>query len=381
MRIAFASAYDPRDVSNWSGVPFFMMKALEAAGAAVDIVAPLPEHRPLIQLGKKAFHRAAGRRHLSNREPKVLRHWAHQLERRLAGSQADVVVSPASTFVTHVESDLPIVVWTDATFDALVGFYPEFSNLSASSVENGRRQELAALDRVALAVYSSRWAAEGAREYYGVDDDRLAVVPFGANIEPPSAAEASACVDSRSRDVCRLVFIASDWFRKGGDVAVDAVGLVNEAGMPAEVTIVGAQPHRPDALPPHANYVGTFDKRSRGGGELGELIGGAHFLLLPTRADCAPVVFAEASAWGTPSLAPDVGGVGELVVDGVNGRLLEQGAGPEKYASAILAGFEDPTAYRELALSSRREYDRRLNWKTAGAEMVRLLEGVAAPAA
>jgi glycosyltransferase involved in cell wall biosynthesis len=381
MRIAFAAAYDPRDVSNWSGTPFFMVKGLEAAGAAVDIVAPLPEYRPLIQFSKKAFHRAAGRRHLSNREPKVLRHWAHQLERRLAGSQADVVVSSDSTTVTHLESDLPIVVWTDATFHALVGFYPEFSNLSASSIENGNRQELAALDRVALAVYSSRWAAEGAREYYGVDDDRLAVVPFGANIEPPSAAEVSACVHSRSRDVCRLVFIASDWFRKGGDVAVDAVGLVNEAGVPAEVTIVGAQPHRPDALPPYANYVGIFDKRSRGAGEMGELIGGAHFLLLPTRADCSPVVFAEASAWGTPSLAPDVGGVGELVVDGVNGWLLEQAAGPEKYASAILAGFEDPTAYRELALSSRREYDRRLNWKTAGGEMVRLLEGVADPAA
>jgi glycosyltransferase involved in cell wall biosynthesis len=381
MRIAFAAAYDPRDVTSWSGTPFFMVKGLEAAGAAVEIVAPLPEYRPLIELGKKAFHRAAGRRHLSNREPKMLRHWAHELERRLAGSQADVVVSSDSTPVTHLESDLPIVVWTDATFDALVGFYPEFSNLSASSIENGRRQELAALDRVALAVYSSRWAAEGAREYYGVDDDRLAVVPYGANIEPPSAAEVSACVDSRSSDVCRLVFIASDWFRKGGDVAVDAVGLVNEAGVPAELTIVGAPPHRPDALPPYANYVGIFDKRSRGAGEMGELIGGAHFLLLPTRADCSPVVLAEASAWGTPSLAPDVGGVGELVVDGVNGWLLEPAAGPEKYASAILAGFEDPTAYRELALSSHREYERRLNWKTAGGEMVRLLEGVAAPAA
>jgi glycosyltransferase involved in cell wall biosynthesis len=378
MRIAFVAAYDPRDVTTWSGTPFFMVKGLEASGAAVDILAPLPDHRPWIQFGKKAFHRAAGKRHLSNREPRVLRHWAHELERRLAGSQADVVVSSDSTPLTHLESDLPIVVWTDATFDALVGFYPEFSNLSASSIQNGRRQELAALGRVALAVYSSRWAAEGAREHYGLDDDRLAVVPFGANIEPPSAAEVNACVGSRSRDVCRLIFIASDWFRKGGDVAVDAVGLVNEAGVPAEVTIVGAPPHRPDKLPPHANYFGTFDKRSRGGGELGRLIGDSHFLLLPTRADCSPVVFAEASAWGTPSLAPDVGGVGEMVVDGVNGRLLEREAGPERYASAILTAFEDPAAYRELALSSRGEYDRRLNWKTAGGEMVRLLEGVAA---
>jgi glycosyltransferase involved in cell wall biosynthesis len=380
MRIAFAAAYDPRDVSNWSGTPFFMVKGLEAAGATVDIVAPLPEHRPLVQLGKKVAYRAAGKRHLSDREPGVLTRWARELERRLEGSRAEVVVSPGSTPITHLETDLPVVIWTDATFEALVGFYAEFSNLSASSEENGRRQERAALDRVALAVYSSRWAANGARDAYGVDEDRLAVVPYGANIEPPPAEEMAARLDARSRDVCRLVFIASDWARKGGDVALDAVGLVNEAGVPAEITLVGAQP-RTDALPPHANYVGSFDKRSRGSGEMSDLIGAAHFLLLPTRADCTPVVFAEASAWGTPSLAPDVGGVAEMVVDGVNGRLLGPAAGPEEYASAILAAFEDPEAYRELALSSRREYERRLNWETAGAEMTRLLERVAAPAA
>jgi len=379
MRIAFAAAYDPRDVGNWSGSPSFMIRALEEVGATVDVVGPLPEHRPLLQMGRKVAHRAVGRRHLPDRDPRVLAQWAQELEQRLAGSAADAILSPSTTPVSHLRSERPIVVWTDATFGALVGFYPEFSNLSRSSVRNGRRQEEAALARVDLAVFSSQWAADGARDAYGVSEDRLEVVPFGANIEAPPAAEVTARIEARTQDRCRIVFIASDWFRKGGDVAVEAVGLLNEAGVPAEITLIGAQPPRGEKLPAYARYLGSVDKRSATGADrIGDLIGDAHFLLLPTRADCTPVVFAEASAWGTPSIAPDVGGVGEMVVDGANGRLLECPAGPEEYASAMSAAFRDPAGYRELALSSRREYDRRLNWTTAGKTVVRLIADVMA---
>jgi glycosyltransferase involved in cell wall biosynthesis len=364
-------------VSNWSGTPFYMVKGLEAAGATVDILAPLPEHRPLLQLGKKAAYRAVGKRHLPDRDPKVLRRWADELERRLEGSRADAVLSPSSTPVTYLETDLPVVIWTDAILDALVGFYSEFSNLSAATVRNGRRQEKAALARATLAVYSSGWAADGARDTHGIGGGRLHVVPFGANIEAPSRADVTAAIDARRHDLCRLVFVASDWTRKGGDVAVEAVRLVNEAGVRAELTLVGASPPDGEALPPHARHMGRVAKSSvKAADPMGDLIGGAHFMILPTRADCAPVVFAEASAWGTPSLAPQVGGVGELVVDGVNGRLLEAESAPAAYASAILAALEDPAAYRELALSSRREYERRLNWETAGRKIVRLIEGV-----
>lgn len=382
MRIAFAAQYDPRDVRNWSGTPYFMAKGLERAGAVVEHIGPLPEARHALQLARKAAHRLAGRRHLSDREPAVLERWAADLQRRLRGTDADVVLTPSSPPVSYLETELPIVLWSDATFDSLVGFYPEFSNLSDASLENGRRQEEAALGRVALASYSSRWAADGAERAYGVEQTRVAVVPFGANLEPPAADEVLRRIDGRGRDVCRLVIVAADWERKGGDVAVETGRLLNDAGVRTELTIVGAGPPRGRSLPGWATHLGRLDKGSEGQAVgFGDVMGAAHFMLLPTRADCTPVVFAEASAWGTPSLGPDVGGVGEMIADGVNGRLLAGDAGAEDYAAAALAAFEDPQAYRELARSSRREHERRLNWTTAAGTMIRRLEALVGRAA
>lgn len=44
-----------------------------------------------------------------------------------------------------------------------------------------------------------------------------------------------------------------------------------------------------------------------------------NFLLLPTIAECAGIVFAEASGYGIPSITYDTGGVGTYVIDGING--------------------------------------------------------------
>src|SRR3712207_9433342 len=67
---------------------------------------------------------------------------------------------------------------------------------------------------------------------------------------------------------------------RSGDVALEVTRLVNEAGVKAELSMVGAPPPRGAALPPHARHLGSIDKRSgEGGGALGELIGGSHFLV------------------------------------------------------------------------------------------------------
>ena len=48
----------------------------------------------------------------------------------------------------------------------------------------------------------------------------------------------------------------------------------------------------------------------------------SHFLLLPTRAECFGIVMAEASSFGVPSIASNVGGVPGVIRDGVNGFMF-----------------------------------------------------------
>jgi glycosyltransferase involved in cell wall biosynthesis len=58
-------------------------------------------------------------------------------------------------------------------------------------------------------------------------------------------------------------------------------------------------------------------------------------LVLPSREEPFGTVLAEAMAVGTPVVATDVGGLAEVVQDGVTGRLVPPGA-PDRLAAAVL---------------------------------------------
>ena len=107
-----------------------------------------------------------------------------------------------------------------------------------------------------------------------------------------------------------------------------------------------------------------------------ELLSNAHFLLLPSMAECFGIVLCEANAFGVPSLAHDVGGIPEIVKNGVNGQLFSVDSPVEEWAATVSRWFGDRAAYERLALSSRAEYDKRLNWGTAGETIKRHLEAL-----
>lgn len=76
----------------------------------------------------------------------------------------------------------------------------------------------------------------------------------------------------------------------------------------------------------------------------------AALVALPTRMDTAPNVLAEARAAGVPVVASAVGGIPELIEDGVDGVLIPTGS-VEALASAMAALLRDPVA--ALAMAER----------------------------
>jgi glycosyltransferase involved in cell wall biosynthesis len=160
-----------------------------------------------------------------------------------------------------------------------------------------------------------------------------------------------------------LLFIGIHWHRKGGDVVLETGELLAERGFPFEIYIVGSAPD--EGLPerPWLNdhgYLSKADEAQRN--KLRQLIRDADFLFLPTRQDTYGIVFAEASAYGTPSITRDIGGVGSVVCDGVNGVLLSKDATAGDFADAIERAWADPERYTKLREAARGEYEARLNW-------------------
>ena len=86
----------------------------------------------------------------------------------------------------------------------------------------------------------------------------------------------------------------------------------------------------------------------------------ANFFLMPTRFDCFGVVYAEAAAFGIPSFGAHVGGVGQVIQDGINGFLFEYSATGEEYANKIIEIYQDVEGYKNLCVTTQQDAKRTL---------------------
>ncbi|MGF1512520.1 MAG: glycosyltransferase family 4 protein [Elainellaceae cyanobacterium] len=261
-----------------------------------------------------------------------------------------------------IETSIPIVFLSDATPKLIHNEYYNFfdgeENFAvASSLEErviSKSQKL---------IYPSRWAAESAVEDYGADPGKVHVVPFGANLD--SVPEISQIQARLSSSCCRLLFIGKDWRRKGGNIAFGALSRLIDLGLDAKLTMIGCTP--PEDIVAQAGdrltIIPFLDKNvARERERLHQILLDAHFLMLPTRADCSPIVLYEAAAFGLPTVSSNVGGISTIVEEGVNGYTFPVEADADHYAKQMAAVFSDRDAYKPLVLSSRRAYEDRLNW-------------------
>jgi glycosyltransferase involved in cell wall biosynthesis len=374
MRVLYATLYDPRDEGAWSGLGNTIAVSLERAGVDVEYFGPLEARRTLRDraAASLAWRLAPGGQFL-DREPGWARLLARQIDGEVRRRRPDAVVSPGTIPVAHLRPGIPLLVWADATFAAMVDYYPGWDALSSFTRRQGNALERQALRRAESLVFASAWAAESAITDYDADPGKVHVVPFGPNLPIEHGPEdVRAWVDQRTRDRCRLLLVGVDWERKGVDTAIGAAVALNEAGLETMLTVVGVVPPAGSAVPPCVEITGPLAR----GPALSARYREAHFLVLPTRSEAFGVVFCEASAFGVPSVASDTGGVPSAIADGRNGRLLPADASPDDYAAVILELFADAAAYRRLALSAYGEYEHRLNWRTSGKRVRGLLETI-----
>ena len=378
MRIAYTTTFNANDVHNWSGTPYHMSKAF-ADHSTVDYVGSLSRKLPPFFKVKQVFNKYISNQRDSPRFNIVAaKHYSQQVAKRLEHVPVDAIVSPLINPIAYLDTKRPLVLWTDALYAALLGFYPAFSSHSAKSVEQGNIITTECLNRCKLAIFSSDWAANSALELYGVSREKVRVVPYGANIQTyPNHDEIKDIIKRRRTDVVKLLFLAKSWERKGGDIAVAVAKALHENGVPVELNIVGYTP-KLENKPSYINLLGFISKQTpEGSARINELLLSSHFLILPSRADACPMVFAEANAFGLPCLTSYVGGIATAVKNNINGMTFGLDASIDIYCEYISDLMHDRTRYDWLALSAHHEYESRLNWKTATHQVKKLIAEVA----
>ncbi|CAG5069899.1 hypothetical protein DYBT9623_02636 [Dyadobacter sp. CECT 9623] len=377
MKISYVTTYNASDIHNWSGLGYMIAKALDNQGNKLDFIGDLQSSPSLEMYFKKLYYKILGKDFDFGREVHTARQYAKQVKFRLK-EDTDVVLSPGTLPISMLETSKPKVFYTDATFAGMIGFYEYLSNLSPDTIKSGNIIEQSALDSCQLAIYSSEWAAETAIQHYGADPAKIRIVPFGSNMESGrSLNEIKNIVSYRSKTECHLLFLGVDWLRKGGDLALEIVNLLNERGLKATLHIAGVKNFPFKQTPPNVINYGFISKaKSEGKQLMDKLLTESHFLLLPTRADCTPVVFSEANSFGLPCITTQVGGIPTILKNDVNGRTFSLDSDADLYVSYIESVYRNTTRYNELCLSSFNEYESRLNWDVAGKAITKLISDI-----
>lgn len=391
MKVAYLTTYDLFDSKNWPnqhrglfGAGYYLSQALAKEAIALEYLGPLSKKMSPITRVKWLFYRHIYKKdYYSWTEPLILKDYARQAERKIAEASSDIVLCPENAIpIAYVKSRQPLVLWTDAPLGSLVNFYPYLSNLCAETQKKIYVMEKKAFSNCDLVIFTSDWAAEKAKEIYQIAAEKVKVIPWGANIECHRTPEdIHHLVKYRGFEQCKLLFIGGEWLRKGGDVALAVARELNKVGLKTSLFVVGTQSPMKEKNTDFVRNIGYIDKSNPSGKkQLESLLAEAHFLILPTKADCSPHVLIEANSFGVPCLTTEVGGIPTIIKDGINGNIFPVDADSSNYCRYIMEIFNQSTAYEKLAMSSFQEYKSRLNWsvaaKTAKQVLAELFPGI-----
>lgn len=373
LRIGMLHREDTTVRRTWSGIMFYMAAALEThVGEVIHLGPDNSRATDFVQDQRyrlnRLWRRLTGNRLLAEHNRALSWQLGRFFRKRLRGLPCDVIFAPAASIeIAGLKTSLPIVYFSDITWDLAVDYYPQFQSLSSMGRVEGERIEARAIRRAGAVVYPSQWAAGNARRHYGASPESTFVVPFGANLaEVPARKKA---LDRSLVSPIRLLLVGVDWARKGGSIAFDCLTSLLKMGIDARLTVCGCVPP-PGYTHPDLEVIPFLDKdlpehRAR----LSQLYLDSHFFVFPTRAEAAGIVVCEASAHGLPALVADTGGTGSVIRDGVNGFLMPFEADGAAYAAKIAETVRNPDLYRSLVASSRDEYEARLNWDAWGRDM------------
>ena len=216
----------------------------------------------------------------------------------------------------------------------------------------------------------SRYSARRARAAYGLDPDRISVVPEGIRLE---AWEEPAGMSRREDPT--ILSVARQYPRKNTATLIRAMPRVLESAPGARLRVVGGGPELPRlrrlagelGLESAVVFLGALDD-----GSLSEEYGRAWIFCLPSRQEGFGIVFLEAMAAGLPVVGGRAGAVPEVVHHGETGLLVDPDD-PRALAAALIRLLAAPEEAAALARAGRRRA-RRFDLRRVGLSFLRAVE-------
>ena len=356
--------------SPWASTHFYIYRALRRLGLDAVHIA-----------GKEiaAYHRRrSGRRKNGQQPTPFTEEMTEALKQDIDRNSYDAIVAlHASTVVPELDIRCPVIYVTDATAALLNSYYPKRQELSVRYAKLLQDCEQATISRADAVSVPTQWAADSVLQDYNAAPDRVHIIEWGGNLD--NLPDLTDKPHQREDKSVKFLFVGLDWERKGGDIAVEMVELLQAAGLDASLTVVGAQIPRKHRSP-HVRSVGMLNRANPEESEqLDQLFQSADFYIHPARAECYGHVLCEALGFGVPVIATETGGISQCVLNGKTGMLLPAGSLPEDYAASVRELLEDKAVLEEMQTNAVLDFRERLTWDRWASRTQEMLQELLSP--
>lgn len=364
LNIAYITETSPDDKHAWSGTVHYIFKALQKQGHTM--VALGPKQPIFIGLICKIINKITllflNKRFDYRHSTRYSKAFGRIFTKELWKINYDIVVVCGGTeYCAYLKTTKPLYIIVDRTIEGAINYHTILSNLIEFSKKQSIVTDKKAMFLASKVFFSSQWAANHAKHYYQLPNSKISILPFGANLDDIPTKEIA--LQKKQTTEWKLLLIGTYWKNKGVDIAIHALDTLIKNNINATLTIVGCTPPLP-LVNPKITIIPFIDKNSAEGiKQMWNLFITHHFFILPTRFDCTPIVFCEASSFGLPIISSNTGGVEGHIREGQNGFLISYNDNGEKYAQKIMEIISTENAYSNLCISTRKCYDDELNWE------------------
>lgn len=365
--LAFACSWWRPRVSTWSFTSTSLRDAFLGIGVRLTDIEAQPQlilqagiAATLTLLGQRPWKYAGFYRRVE----------ARRVQAAVARKRPHAVLELADIVVPTV---MPTFCYQDMNYSVAVENYPILGSGLVSTIPTSlsklRRladEQHASLAKIDGIFAMGKWYKTYLVEKMGLAPER--VYAAGAGLPDFYQRFPQRQVRPRS-ERCKLIFVGTDFIRKGGDNVLEAVRLLNKSGdRRLSLTIVGPSAWPFDFPPPDwVNFRGLLPRVATA-----ELIQSHDLFVMPSRFEAYGKAFLEARALGVPCIGRDAYSMPELIEPGQGGAVWK-GNKVAELADLIASTLDDDELHEQCARMAH-DLAVRNSWEQVARRMLEVIQ-------
>lgn len=294
----------------------------------------------------------------------VSKNFANQIEIKLEKYRnIDFLLTFDSSLVAYVKTDIPIVLWTDMLYSDYYKHYFNQKKIYRNTIKSIKSIEKKALNNCNKIILASDWAALKAKHKYKKLNDKFYLLHYGPNFKRDiNPNKIDKFIFKRSQKILNLVTLSVDWKRKGLSKIIKLNNLINKKGIKSKLRIIGI--NKKNVKNQNIETINFINKNTKEGeNKISKYLLNSHFHILFSNAEAYGVSLIEANSRGVPNVSLKVGGISQIVKNGLNGMIFEKNSNLKLIADNIIKIFKNNRKYTKLAKSSYDQYNKNFSYK------------------